>query len=178
MRELIEKNTNDQQREVEVLVKVKAAIQALEVLGESITLKNICKRIHLTAYTLKSYPRVRELLEQFFHAQRDEHTREFQQKEDELVRRVQIAIQMLNSLNKPVTSRNLSEMIGASYENLKRYPRVKALLEKVMEDCLQQRTQKKQQRGEELAGQVQTAIQELVALGIPVTQIAISQKVG
>jgi transcriptional regulator with XRE-family HTH domain len=178
VRELIEENTNDQQREVEVLVKVHAAIQALESLGESITLRNICKHAHLTTYTLKSYPRVRELLEQFFHAQRDEQAREFQQKEDELVRRVQIAIQMLNSLNKPVTSRNLSEVIGAHYENLKRYPRVKTLLEKVMEDCLQQRGQKKQQRGEELAGQVQTAIQELMALGIPVTQIAISQKVG
>jgi predicted phosphoribosyltransferase len=47
-----------------------------------------------------------------------------------------------------------------------------------MEDRLLQRAQKKQQRGEELAGQVQTAIQELMVLGIPVTQIAISQKVG
>ncbi len=112
VRELIEQNTNDQQREAEVLVKVHAAIQALEVLGESITLRNISKHTHLTAYTLKSYPRVRELLEQFFHAHCDERAREFQHKEDELVRRVQVAIHMLNSLNKPVTSRNLSEMMG------------------------------------------------------------------
>jgi len=55
---------------------------------------------------------VRELLEQFFHAHGDERAREFQRKEDELVRRVQVAIHMLNSLNKPVTSRNLSEMMG------------------------------------------------------------------
>ena len=181
VRALVEDAKEKQQSEVEVMARVRIALETLTFSGEPIgyrTVGKTTKHTHLTAYTLKSYPRVRELLEQFFHAHCDERAREFQHKEDELVRRVQVAIQMLNSLNKPVTSRNLSEMMGASCKNLKRYPRVKALLEKAMEDRLQQRAQKKQQRGKELAGQVQTAIQELVALGIAVTQVAISQKVG
>jgi TniQ len=178
VRNLIEENMNDQQRENKIVENVCEAIKELRDIGEPTTLANICRHVHLTQLMLKSYPRVRELLEQLKQIRHDKSDNEFQQKEDEFVGLLQIAIPMLKSLDKPVTGQSVSEMVGVSYGSLQRYPRAKALLEIAIEDQLHQRSLKKQQREEELVNHVQKAIKELVSLEIPVTQTAISQKVG
>jgi transcriptional regulator with XRE-family HTH domain len=98
--------------------------------------------------------------------------------EEEMVDRVQQAIQRLKHLNKPVTQRIISKMINVARPRLNNYPLVKALLEQEVANARTYRERQRELLQEEVFEQVRSAIGRLESLGAPVTQKAICEIVG
>lgn len=98
--------------------------------------------------------------------------------EEEMVDRVQQAIQRLKQLKKPVTHRMISKMIQVARPRLNNYPQVKALLEQEAADARTYRERQRELLQEKIFEQVRSAIEHLESLGVPVTQKAICEIVG
>jgi hypothetical protein len=59
------------------------------------------------------------------------HGQESLQREEELVQLVMSAIKQLEALQQPVTQQRIAKLVGMTYQGLRVYPRVEALLMRV-----------------------------------------------
>src|SRR5205823_8020572 len=121
------------------------------------------------------YPRIRTLFEQRadqYHHYQTKH------REDELLIKVEEALRQLERLRMPLTQKNICAIVGKSPDALRRYPRVK--------DLLQQHNRLSQSRkrflakikGDELHQRIEAIIRELEDLGQSVTLAAICSRIG
>ena len=117
------------QDEDELIDKIQAALISLESAGAMVSKKAVCAIIGVTPGILEYYPRVRAFVSAQITERRQEHqAKQRQRRENELVTKVQQAIELLISRGKPVTQIAVCEIVQMSSVNLKRYPRVRLLL--------------------------------------------------
>ncbi len=121
-----------QQREDELIKKVHKVVGHLASLGKPMTQQAISQAVGMSPRSLKRYPRVRTILEQLAEERRRGTQWRVQRLEDELVEKVENAIKHLEHLEQPVTQQAIGEIVAMSPSGMKRYPRVKTILAKVV----------------------------------------------
>ena len=123
-----------EQRQEQLKQKVQEAIAGLKARGELVTQQSIGKYVGMTPKGLSYYPQIREMLEQVTDEMQRGKPRRFQQREDELVGKVEDAIGDLRTRGEPVTQVAISRTIGMTLNTLKLHPRVSAILAQVAEE--------------------------------------------
>ena len=157
--------------ETELMEKILETKSALDSSGQPATPGAIKKLLGIGNSFLKRYPQVNAFL---FSLEKQDVERKRQLHEDELLIRVETAIQELKKDRQPLTQMNVGRKMGLSTGTLRRYPKVLAV---VMESVTQERQQvvarHTQQQEENLMRAVLEAIQQLQALNQRVTIEAI-----
>ncbi len=163
------------QHEAKHVEAVQVAIAQLEAEGTSLNPQNIAQTVGLKLSTLRLYPQIKEILAtvsaQFKQKQR-------QQREQQLVAQVQVAIAQVETLNIPLTQANVAQLVGLSARALREYPQVNLLLKQVTVKRHQLSIIQRQQRDRDLADKVQQAAHILANRGQTVSKQAIGQIVG
>ena len=122
------------QRESELLTQVRQVIRQLQEQGLRITQKAVAQQLGLTAPALMHYPRFRKVYHKVVEENRRAQRRQAQQREAALVERLQGAILQLSKEGMPLTLQNIKRQVGMSVAGLKRYPRIKVLLQQIAEE--------------------------------------------
>jgi len=161
-------------REEQLLRRMEAAIAELEALGKPLTQSELCEMVGKSRSALRQYPRVNAFLEQKITRHHVYQRRREQPEEEELVRRVKVAIGDLSDDGEHITADKVARKVKISPEVLMHYPQVVVLLE-------QQGYQKRKprsEREEELLNLVKDAIQTCKVSGQPITKVRLSGMVG
>ncbi len=166
-----------EEREEALLPRTEEAVQHLELVGKPVTFQAVGKFLGIDPETLKSYPRVSELIKQ---RKGNAHFRGRQagRSEEEVLVEAQKAIQELVKRGQSITYSSVARAIGMGRSTLSTYPQVKVLLDEHLQSYHLYQHQQFALREEGLLSQVETAIAGLEALGLPVTQRAICERVG
>jgi transcriptional regulator with XRE-family HTH domain len=115
--------------EDEVLTDVHSSISSLIGQGERVNYETIAREMGgIAVSTLKTYPKVRLLVDEYLLSDHLYQLQQFNLREEQLLSRLDVAIQNLEALGKPFSLSELCEKVGMSCNGLKRYPRVNALL--------------------------------------------------
>ncbi|HLV97697.1 MAG TPA: hypothetical protein VKT82_03375 [Ktedonobacterales bacterium] len=121
-----------QQREQELLQKVRQAMSRLEAAKQPITLKSIGRELGLTATALVYYEDIQLLYQQAIEEHRQAREQAALQRETALLAQVQAAVDQLQSLGKPLTLQGIKQIVGMSVAGLRAYPRIRAYLEQTV----------------------------------------------
>src|SRR6266568_255590 len=121
------------QRESELIERLQEAIPQLEALGKPITTRTISQFVGLTRQGLQQYPASKALWEQTARELRAVREKRKQQREDELVGRVQEAIATLIALGQYPSQDAIGQLVHMSPGGLRYYPRVRALMKESMD---------------------------------------------
>jgi hypothetical protein len=165
-----------QQQEEKLVVEVESAIEQLKTQEATITQTALCKSVGVPLGKLRRYPRVRPLLEQY-PTQDPSKERRFVARENDLVTRIELAVEELISSEQPLTQSSICEIVGIDSSNLRQYPQARVVLLHLISQH-SSGLPKKALEGEELVVRVQEAIEELEARGERVTQQAVGKIVG
>src|SRR5947208_2202590 len=114
------------EKESSLIVHVETAMKQLEALGHPVTQTAISRMLRVPRHKFGMYPRIRTLFEQRadqYHHYQTKH------REDELLIKVEEALRQLERLRMPLTQKNICAIVGKSPDALRRYPRVKDLLQ-------------------------------------------------
>lgn len=115
--------------EDEVLTDVQRSISSLIGHRERVNYETIAREMGgISAQTLKTYPKVRLLVDEYLLSDHLYQLQQFNLREEQLLSQLEVAIQDLEALGKPFSQSELCEKVGMSSKGLKRYPRVNALL--------------------------------------------------
>jgi len=117
-----------------LLAHIDEVLQEWQVLGRSpqdLRRHSLSKGVGVHLTTLRKYPRTNSRLTAWYTHRSYVLAREKQQREEELVQLVMNAIQQLETLKQSVTQQRIAQMVGMTYQSLRRYPRVEALLMQV-----------------------------------------------
>jgi transcriptional regulator with XRE-family HTH domain/uncharacterized protein YqgV (UPF0045/DUF77 family) len=153
-------------REDELLHKVDQAIQRLHQQGQSFSQRAIATLIGMSLPALLYYPRVKAVLRA--------NQVEQGQNEDELLEKVKLALDKLETMGDRLSTQAVSRMVGVSPGTLSYYPRVRALItEQITQKHQKHQTRQRQQREAELIKNVTQAVETLTANGAKITQLAI-----
>jgi hypothetical protein len=139
------------------------------------TQKAICEIVGMTPAGLKGYPRVKELLARYAGKYCHYIIRKSSLREDELVAEVEIAIKHLYEMAQPLTQVSIAHSVGVNLSSLKKYPKVRKMVEQYAARNHRDRVYQKEN---ELLEKVEAAIERLTALGERITQRAIGRIVG
>jgi DNA-binding transcriptional LysR family regulator len=135
--------------------------------------------MHLSFQLLKQYASVNAILDQLVRDAQNERlnrcARRRQQRENDLLARVEGMVATLHMSKRVITQREISGSLGMSLERLYYYPRVRATLQQYPSCQLRARTQLHE---EDLVERVHAAIAQLRSSGRCVCQEAISRLVG
>ncbi len=161
-----------------VFEDVQKALKYLEEIGEPATTRRVGKLVGVDPTYFKYHPHLNVLLKESAEKTRSSnHIKNIQRKEEELLIKVQNAIQELEESNQPVTQRAIGRIVGKRPDKLKTYPLIK--------DLLQQRAywpqrQKEQSlcREDDLMLRIEAALQQLEESGQRKTLSALGQIVG
>ena len=115
-----------------LIAKVEEAVWQLETLGQLVTPQAISRVVDVPISTLYNYPEVASVLKRvvrenqskYFAAKRQAH-------ETELVAEVLKALQQLEGTGKRFSATTIARAIHVSLGTLKKYPKVKAILERI-----------------------------------------------
>lgn len=151
-------------------MKVKQAIQELEVRAEPVTQSAVARLLGMSAPGLMRYMSVRLLLQQYEPAEQVLFA-----KEERLVEEVGAIIRELEASEQVFSVRKLCKMTGHAKETLFYFPKVKIMLLRCSEREQDLRKVRMQQREEEALGDVRVAIEQLEALGQPITGRTVSK---
>jgi transcriptional regulator with XRE-family HTH domain len=106
------------------------------------------------------------------------HRDRIYQKENELLEKVEAAIERLTALGERITQRAIGRIVGVAPSQLKRYPRVAALLEQYASKLRYDSRGQSQSREEYLIAEVRKAIKQLEDANQPITRQAIAELLG
>jgi len=162
------------QREQELLDQVQAAKESLRANGVTITVDAIAQVIGLSRKGLRSYPRVRAILDEVAAPHRNDSAKRAQ-RERALAGESEKAALLLRSQGKPVTQKAIAELVGMSAQGLFRYPMVQAAVQLVKGEAYNPTVT---QREIELAHRVQQLVDQSAGQGWRITQREISNKIG
>lgn len=167
----------NQEKEEELLLKVEVAIQELEASHQPVTQRSIGRIVGKRPEKLKVYPRIEALLQQKANwSQRQQE--QVRSHEDDLLVRVEIALQQLEALGKAKTLRAVGQIVGVSSTNFRLYPRVRDLLMQHIEAYRERYEPLVSEQETHLLAKVIEAIELLENKGYPVTQRAVSRLIG
>jgi len=167
----------NQEKEEELLLKVEIAIRELEASHQPVTQRAIGRIVGKRPEKLKVYPRIQDLLQQKANwSQRQQELVRLH--EDDLLARVEKALQQLEALGKAKTLRDVGQLVGVSSTNFRLYPRVRDLLMQHIEAYRQRFKPLVIDEETRLLAKVREAIEHLENHGYPVTQKAVSRLLG
>jgi len=166
------------QRESELIERLQEAIPQLEALGKQITTRTIGQFIGLTRQGLQQYPALKALWEQTARELRAASEKRKQQREDELVGRVQEAIAALIALRQYPSQDAIGKLVHMSPGGLRYYPRVRVLMKVSMDRLYLTRTFRNRLPEEEVVERVQAALVHLQSSKQTITLKQISDMVG
>jgi transcriptional regulator with XRE-family HTH domain len=151
--------------EDEVLTDVQRSISSLIGQGERVNYETIAREMGgISAQTLKTYPKVRLLVDEYLLSDHLYQLQQFNLREEQLLSQIEVAIQDLEALGKPFSQSELCEKVGMSSKGLKRYPRVNALLKQKTTPGL-----RKQVEEEDIMQRVNQAVIDLTDRGEHIT---------
>lgn len=164
--------------EEQVFSEVQRIISLLTERNASVNYVAIAREMGgISDRTLKSYPKVRMLVDEHLQSHHLYQLQQFARREEQLLCRMEVAITELEALGKPFSQSDLCEKVGKSRSTLRQYPRVKALLEqKVTLHHVYQR-RRDQTEEEELVQRVKEAIIDLTDRGEHITPSKVARKV-
>lgn len=154
--------------EERTLKQVEAAIEQLKRQGEPVTRRNIRNLAGMEAIHLKHYPQVEKLLTKGLMGQGRRRTLTKKQREEELVKLVEHAIEDLRAKGLRVTQERICDLVGRVRSTLVLYPRVEAQLKQLVASG----------PPHDLQRLVQDALEQAQALGTPLTHRSISERIG
>lgn len=168
-----------QQREQELVDQVRRAIEDLAANDEPVTQQSVSQRVGRSVRGLRMYPRVKTILEQVVAEGKRLSREQAAQREQALVEEVEAAIERLRAAGQPVNQNAICRAVGLmTLASLKRYPRVRAILEERGTDYCHPNQIPRLKREDELVEAVQSAIHQLKVGEQAVTQEAIARTVG
>jgi (2Fe-2S) ferredoxin len=168
----------NQLSEEEVVGMVQAALQSLQSSQHSITLKQISNMVGLSLHKLRLYPEVDAILDRIAEEGRFQRKKQVILYEQSLVEQVRKAIQQLHDQGNPVSRQAVGELVGLTPKALAKYHLLRPLLSQIVEEYRNDRPQRTEQRESELLKQVRQVIKQLQEQGQPITQKAVSQRLG
>ena len=148
--------------------QVEAAIQQLKRQGELVTRRNIRNLVGMEATHLKHYPQVEKLLTKGLKGQARQTALTKNQREEELVKLVEQAIEHLRTRGSRVSQQRIADLVGMTRSALMVYPRVKAQLKQIAYSG----------PPHDLLRKVQDAIEQAQVLGTSLTHRGISERIG
>src|SRR5260221_4076737 len=116
-----------QQKEEERAEQAQEWMQQLSAQGRPVTQKAVAESLGISS------KRMKDIMKRFASDRKRDLERKRQQREDLLVKRVQVAIQELNRQGKKVTLTAISQVVGLSLTTLQRYAKVHQILLAVKE---------------------------------------------
>jgi len=128
-------------REERLLEPTRQAIQQLASCHEPLTQQTVCEAIGISREQFKQYPRLNALLQQH-HESSPGYKREVQLREEELVARVQEAINLLTSRGQSLTPRRICQTVGLPSIRLEHFRRVKKLVDQYQSGKARRRIQR------------------------------------
>lgn len=173
-----EEQTRRQKREHDLLDLVQKALQYFRDLGVPLTINTLCKRIHMTLPNLKTYPSIKSLLDEVSNSLREERRKRRQQLEDEMIEQVEQAVLYLRSCGQVLTEKTIGEYLHRPTDQLRRLPRVNALLKRTLGKAKATSGQPSQIDEDLIINRVCKAIADLKTSGKSVTQKNISNFAG
>ncbi len=154
--------------EEQTLKHVEAAIQHLKRQGGPITARTIRNLIGISISRLRCYPQVDSLLTECLKGQARQGVLMKTQREEELVKLVEQAIEYLRARGSRVSQQRIADLLGMTRTALMVYPRVKAQLRQIAYSG----------PPHDLLKMVQGAIEQAQALGTSLTHRSISEQIG
>ena len=118
-------------REKDLATRVKEAISTLTSSGKAITQHRICQIVGLPSVRLERYPRIKALLDQY-QTSKDKRKQRGLQTEEELLERMEQAIEQLRKEGEPILPRSIALIAHFPLRKLDDYPRVKAWLQDIL----------------------------------------------
>ncbi len=163
--------------EEEILGRIHEMMRRINESGERVTLTAISEAVHVSLNRLNKYPRIKTLLEEIEEQMQATHREQTIRYEEELLEKVQQAVEQLEKRKVAITHLAVSEITGEHQSNFKYYPRVKALLEKKV-NYVSYQDQRRQQTEDGILAKVTTAIQDLDERDQPITATSVSEIAG
>lgn len=121
-------------------LNVEKAIAQLKMCGESITQRSVSKILGVPASSLHYYPKVITILKTVVREERyQSQLTRAQMREDDLVTKVLGAIENLRTSGRAVSIRAIVKVVQISEEALRRYPKVKLILDQVVRESAEKR---------------------------------------
>ena len=148
--------------EEQVFSEVQRTIALLTERNASVTYAAIIREMGgISIQALSTNPKVRMLVDEHLQLHHLYQLQQFARREEQLLCQVKDAITKLETQGKPFTQRDLCEMVGMSRSGLRKYPRVKALLEQKVTRYHVYQRRRVQLEEEELTQRVKEAIIDL-----------------
>jgi|GEM_PF-1145911 len=164
-------------REEKLLAQVRIAVAQLLDAGKPVTKQAVCEIVGKYPSTLNRYARINMFLKQSIISNKASDMQSCLA-EDELVSRVEHAIESLKSHELRVNQRNICKIVGLNVVKLKSYPKVKAILTKSTEENQQRKVRRSSVREEDLLDAAEIVAQQLLEENQQLTQQTISEKMG
>jgi transcriptional regulator with XRE-family HTH domain len=163
------------QRERDLLALAQKTVQDFRDRGVSLTIRSLCRELHMAPQNLRNYPSIKSLFEELAKEQREEQARQRQHLEDELIEQVKQAALDLERGGQALSEKILAAYLQRPISQLRRLPRVNILLKQLLGKA-------KSSSGELdeslIVVRVNKAIADLRAGGQIVTLKGISESVG
>jgi len=157
-----------QQRDDELVRRIQLAVETLKAQGRPLVQQAVCESVGLSRTTFSDYPRAKEALKW---ASREHILQRKQRREQELILRVEQAVDSLQAEGKRVSQWAIAKRVGMSAAGLSAYPRVEALLARAVQEQRERRVQ-------EWTDQIQQAMAQLQAQDRPVSKQGVARLLG
>ena len=167
-----EKMRQIHQREETLVQLISAAAEELQAQGVRVTKEALARFLKVSVEKLRLYPRVREHLDQTVKAAKE---KQFNRREEELLSRIESAVQQLEAQGKSVIARSIAELLHIPWNALKYYPRVWAVVKQILSE---QADRKVQLHEASLATLVKSSVERLRSSGEPVNYRTVSELTG
>lgn len=154
--------------EEQTLKQVEAALQHLKRQGGSITARAIRNLVGISTSRLRCYPQVDSRLTDCLKEQAHQRELRKNQREEELVKLVEQAIDSLRAQGSRVSQQRIADLLGMTRTALMVYPRVKAQLRQIAYHG----------PPHDLPRLVQDAVDQAQARGTSLTHRSISEQIG
>lgn len=177
-----------QQRQADVLDRVRRAVATLETEQVPVTQSAICRQVGLSLMGLRRYPQVKAFLTALAQHQRQLRHQQTLRREEKLLEQIPAIIAALHWQGQPVTQQAIADQVGLSPTTLQRYPQLQPLLLQIKQayhlrpspvpaepSQLLSETEAPPVSPANLVEQVRQAIATLQAQEQPVTQAALSR---
>jgi transcriptional regulator with XRE-family HTH domain len=164
-------------QEDKLIEEIEGVVQQLKESRQIITQRAIAKLIGISPSGLRFYPRAKALIDQYASWYHYYERRQRGKVGDELVAKVEDAIDQLRTNGLPVTQYAIGSVLEISLYFLKSYPQVRALLEQFEEGYSEHRSEQALLREEALLVRVQAATAHFISRNEAVTSLAVSKAI-
>lgn len=157
-----------QQRDDELVRRIQLAVETHKAQGRPLVQQAVCESVGLSRTIVSEYPGAKEALKW---ASQEHVLQRKQRREQELILRVEQAIDSLQAEGKRVSQWAIAKRVGMSAAGLGAYPRVEALRIQAVQE-------QRERRVLERTDQIQQAMAQLQAQNRPVSKTGVMRLLG